>query len=68
MTKLELQQLVAFCILMQGNDGILGKAPSYLAEKYYMCTKIDTEPIIRQLLDSNNQSIYDEYMEMWRIG
>ena len=34
MEKKEFERIVAFCILMEGNRGIIGKAPSYIEEKF----------------------------------
>ena len=35
--KLKLEQLVAFCTLMEGHDGIITKAPPYIFEKWESC-------------------------------
>jgi hypothetical protein len=59
MNKRELFKIVEFCVLMQGNDGILGKAPSYIEEKYRTC---DGSGI---LLDNNNHKIFQEWKQIW---
>ena len=58
----EINGLVAFCILMENNDGILGKAPSYLSEKYEFCMKM-SHP--ENMLDSTNKAKFNKYMETW---
>lgn len=59
MGKMELLKIVEFCILMQNNGGILGKAPSYIEEKYHTT---DGSGII---LDSKNQAIFNRWKEIW---
>jgi len=54
--------LVTFCILMENNRGILGKAPSYLYEKYEMSMKMQNPS---QLLDTINKAKFDRYMKIW---
>jgi len=62
MDELLIRRLVAFCILMQGNGGILNKAPRYLLEKYNSIIN-NNEP--EGLLDIYNLIIFKEYMEKW---
>ncbi len=47
----EIDGLVAFSILMENNDGILGKSPDYIQEKYEMCMKLGHP---ESLLDLSN--------------
>ena len=54
--------LVVFSILMENNDGILGKAPSYVAEKYELCMKMSNP---WNLLDSINKDKFSKYLELW---
>jgi len=56
-----LKELVTFCILMENHEGIIGKAPSYIFEKW------QSKSSGKGLLDSRNQSKYDEYMNRWQI-
>jgi len=58
----DMDGLVAFCILMENNDGILGKAPSYIQEKYEFCMRT-SDPT--QILDYKNKAKFDKYMELW---
>ena len=57
-----LKQAVVFCILMENNDGILGKAPSYLMEKLDACT-LDYDSV--HLLDAGNLTKYNAYCDRW---
>lgn len=64
---MEIQQLVTFCILMENHDGIVGKAPSYLFEKFNSCSRTNSITWLRGMLDSYNQAKFDEYMKRWGI-
>ena len=63
--EINIDGLVVFSILMENNDGILGKAPSYVAEKYELCMKMDKP---WNLLDSTNKDKFDKYVDMWFGG
>ena len=52
-------KIVEFCILMENNDGILGKAPSYIQEKY------ETTDGSGILLDSHNHKKFQEWKQRW---
>jgi len=62
-----LKQIVAFCVLMENNDGIVGKAPLYIREKFNSCKHRYSEDELLALLDSRNQAKYREYMKTWGI-
>lgn len=64
---LETERLVAFCVLMENNGGIVGKAPSYLHEKYEACQRRTSRNELMGLLDNFNQAKYKKYIEMWRL-
>ena len=57
-----IDQLVTFVVLMQNGEGILGKAPVYLLEKYDEVQKRNNPSA---MLDVQNKDIYDKWMEMW---
>jgi len=59
-----LKSLIVFCILMENNDGILGKSPDYIEEKYRI---INWGPGSESLLDSNNLAKFSKYVETWKI-
>ena len=56
--------IVSFCVLMENHEGIEGKAPSYIAEKF---------PVIRSpldmycKLDSGNQAKVLEWSRLWKV-
>ncbi|RKY25310.1 MAG: hypothetical protein DRP62_01495 [Planctomycetota bacterium] len=62
--SLTIKRLVAFCILMQNNGGILNKAPSYLLEKY---EAVMNNKYPEAYLDVNNLAIFKEYLKKWRV-
>lgn len=64
---MELEQLVAFCVLMENGVGIVGKAPDYLMEKYRACSRRDSRELLLGLLDCENQAKFREYMKNWRL-
>lgn len=63
MDELKLKQVVAFCILMQNNGGILDKAPIYLEEKFNALMKTDIPEVY---LDPINLKIFQTYFEKWK--
>ena len=64
MTNIKLKQLVVFAILMENNNGILEKSPSYILEKYDT-TYGNLMP--EQLLDQKNLAKYKTYLKRWGI-
>ena len=60
-----LRQAVVFAILMEKNQGIVGKSPSYIQEKLTLCGLCETEDQLLSLLDFPNQLKYRTYKEMW---
>jgi hypothetical protein len=57
--EMTLEQLVTF--------GIVGKAPSYLFEKWEACSRTTKRDWLRGMLDAHNAAKFDEYMKRWRI-
>ena len=55
----ELFKLVEFCVLMQQGEGILGKAPSYIREKF------DGADGSGSSLDYRNQAIFSIWKKKW---
>ena len=59
-----IKRLVAFCILMENNYGIIYKAPTYILEKYRAIIENEhDEPEV--FLDVFNQAKFKNYMEKW---
>tara|TARA_Y100001951_G_C11127003_1_gene176051 strand:+ start:68 stop:277 length:210 start_codon:yes stop_codon:yes gene_type:complete len=59
---MNIPQLVTFAVLMQNGEGILGKAPRYLLEKY---DAVQNRNNPSEMLDAQNKDIYDKWMEIW---
>lgn len=60
-----IRQALVFAILMENNDGVLGKAPSYMEEKLNSAGSLD-EP--ECLLDSQNLAKFNEWQKRWQIN
>ena len=61
-----IEQLVAFCILMENGQGILAKSPDYIEEKFKACTDNKDSFDARALLDQSNGLKYINYFQIWR--
>lgn len=59
MTRTEFINLISFCILMENNEGIVGKHPRYVLEKW--------ETKHPALLDSDNTEKLKRYMDEWHV-
>lgn len=57
-----LSKMIAFCILMENNQGILEKAPNYIKKKWNLVMALD-DPTAA--LDKQNQAKYVRYMRYW---
>ena len=62
---MNLNKLVMFCILMENMDGINGKSPGYIVEKFNLYSSKLTEDEMFGCLDSNNQAKYLEWKKLW---
>jgi len=60
----DIKRLVAFAILMEAHEGILGKAPYYVYEKFSLTQHLEDPS---QALDSNNKAKYEEYLKRWKV-
>lgn len=60
-----LAQLVAFSIFMEHNQGILGKAPSYIKEKFALCTQTTNPEHLASSMDGGNRAKFDEWRQRW---
>lgn len=66
MKRDQLKKLVVFCILMESNEGILGKAPSYIEEKYERyISGFGPRDSWRWGLDQKNLQKFKEYLKRW---
>jgi len=60
--KTNIENIVAFCILMENNDGILGKHPSYIIEKF--CNIIEgNAKYPENFLDMKNRAKFDKWIK-----
>ncbi len=59
---MEIRQAVVFAILMENNNGILGKAPSYITEKLDSASMMESP---EQLLDSSNLAKFKRWTKIW---
>lgn len=64
LTNQELRQVLVFSILMQKDEGILGKAPSYIREKFSTCLS-DSTP--ERNLDSEGLAKFNLYVSRWGV-
>ncbi|MBT9132833.1 MAG: hypothetical protein DDT33_01363 [Firmicutes bacterium] len=64
MTETKVKQLVTFCILMENHEGVTGKAPSYIIEKYEKCLRC-TDQELESLLDTKNRRKYIMWKNLW---
>ena len=68
MKKPTLEQLIAFCTLMEGHDGIITKAPPYIFEKLESCLLRDSRDDLLGLMDSTNAAKFRQYIKTWRLN
>lgn len=59
---IEMRRALAFATLC-GKEQVMGKAPSYLMEKWKMVQTLD-EP--EQMLDHSNRAIGEQWFEKWK--
>lgn len=57
-----IKRLVVFSILMENNEGIKFKSPSYIIEKYHSSMKV---PYPESLLDRGNKAKFNEWINTW---
>ena len=65
MNKTHLKNIVAFCALMENNDGILGKSPSYIMEKFMRYAIDETNDQTGWGLDHGNDSKVKDWVAKW---
>ena len=66
LTENRLKNIAAFCVLMENDGGIIGKAPSYIAEKFGRYCLSDKEEAPWGL-DSSNARKFEEWKERWLL-
>lgn len=63
--KPTLQQLVAFSILMENGQGIVGKSPDYITEKFDIACICGDNNELRGMLDIINQAKFNAWLGTW---
>lgn len=63
--KNKILNLVAFCILMENDDGILGKSPNYILEKFEKYCRDTSETKWMFGLDVDNLRKLKKWAEKW---
>lgn len=62
---MNIKNIVAFCILMENNDGVLSKSPDYIEEKFQRyCTSTDKD-LIPWGLDYSNRVKLEMWVTKW---
>ena len=59
------EQLVTFAILMENNEGIMGKAPSYIREKFHSCMSFNNPTSLEGLLDRKSLYKLQQWRQLW---
>lgn len=60
-----LLNIVAFCALMEGNGGVVGKSPDYIQEKFERYVETDDPGAWHWGLDSTRISQLVGYQKVW---
>jgi len=64
--KNTIKNIVAFCILMQNNNGIIGKSPDYIMEKYMRyAANISGVDKTEWGLDASNKALLEIWIYKW---
>jgi len=61
----KIKNIIAFCILMENNDGILGKSPDYVLEKFERYVESNEKDEYAWGLDNNNRLKVTKYINKW---
>lgn len=60
-----IQRLVVFSIFMENNEGIAGKAPDYIMEKWILVNMNVSDEYIIAGMDMENQAKFRNWQMMW---
>ncbi|MBA7560739.1 hypothetical protein ES708_02370 [subsurface metagenome] len=61
-----LDQILTFCIIMENNQGIVGKSPDYIREKWHYCMGTTDINYLLGVLDLQNQAKFIRYRNTWK--
>ncbi len=62
----QIERLVVFAIFMENGQGIVGKAPDYIAEKWQVANLNVSDEYIIAHLDGLNQIKFRKWQRIWR--
>lgn len=63
--QVTLEQMVAFAIFMENNEGIMAKAPSYIKEKFSSCMSATPTLNLLYEFDSTNRAKFIAWRQRW---
>jgi len=63
--KNKFKNIIAFCVLMENNNGILDKSPDYVLEKFKRYIENSEEDKYKWGLDNNNRLKVTNYINKW---
>jgi hypothetical protein len=59
------ERLVVFAIFMENGEGIVGKAPDYIMEKWSLVSAGVSDEFVIAGLDMMNQAKFKEWLRVW---
>lgn len=65
--QVSVEQIVTFAVLMENNQGIIGKAPSYIKEKFSECMQTTNPWLLKAILDSENRAKFEAWRQRWTL-
>ena len=63
-----IERLVVFSIFMENGEGIVGKAPDYIMEKWELANASVSDEYIIAGLDLMNQAKYRQWLKTWGLA
>jgi hypothetical protein len=67
MNQNQFKNLIAFCVLMENNEGILEKSPEYVKEKFEMFSnEVFTDG--KEVWGRENMGKVGRYLLKWKLG
>ena len=63
--KVTIDQIVTFAILMENDEGIMGKAPSYIRKKFNSCTCTANPNYLEAILNCSNKAKLQAWRHRW---
>lgn len=66
--EITLYQIVTFAIIMENGQGILGKSPDYIKEKFEYCMRESDPEYLEGVLDYVNQAKLHRWRDRWKYS